>query len=34
MKKVEGRPACLDDLARREALVLRLHRLGDLGLVH
>lgn len=34
MKKVEGRAACLDDLARCQALVLRLHRLGGLGLVH
>lgn len=34
MGKVEGRAACLDDLARCEALVKRLHSLGGLGLVH
>lgn len=34
MRRVEGRAACLGDLARCEALVLRLHRLGGLGLVH
>ncbi|KAJ0120725.1 alpha-galactosidase a [Diaporthe amygdali] len=34
MEKVEGRFACLDDLPRCEALLRRLHSLGDLGLVH
>lgn len=34
MEKVQGRAACSADLARCEALVLRLHKLGGLGLVH
>lgn len=34
MEKVEGRPACIDDLERCEILLKRLHRLGNLGLVH
>lgn len=34
MEKVEGRFACSDDLAQCEALLRRLHGLGDLGLVH
>ncbi|KAI1184140.1 alpha-galactosidase A [Nemania serpens] len=34
MEKLEGRPACSDDLAQCAALLKRLHGLGDLGLVH
>lgn len=34
MEKVEGRPARPKGLARCEALLWRLHGLGDLGLVH
>lgn len=34
MEKLDGRPACLDDLTQCEALLRRLHGLGDLGLVH
>lgn len=33
VEKVEGRFACSDDLAQCEALLRRLHGLGDLGLV-
>jgi len=33
IEKAEGRFACSDDLAQCEALLRRLHGLGDLGLV-
>ncbi|KAJ4328632.1 hypothetical protein N0V84_000991 [Fusarium piperis] len=34
MEKLEGRFACSDDLPQCAALLRRLHRLGDMGLVH
>lgn len=34
VEKLEGRPAGPGDLARCEALLRRLHGLGDLGPVH